>query len=521
MPIRPLTPRWHLILTLLLACAGVVAVGNFMNRAVASTAFWYDESVQYWISRGLDAFGPPFQTPGELADVMKHNGLANLDPGGFSVILHYWLMVARDPVWQRILPLVIFAIGMLSLGCLGWRWRRSGPFAIFSALVPAAFPLLLDYANEVRAYSMEFTGVFLGCLLLDLFLEKPKRGTSFLGGLVLGVFLTSRYSFVFVTAAISVVWLHSIIRLPEPWSRRGTHLLLFLVPAGIASLAVVFLGFVPQYHARIAYDGGSMVGYLNPYKLGSLPWGAWFRLLAGNLFSPVALPTTVVPVIALWLLSTKSGSRETGSPWHRSRQFYLMSLAGVLFTAALWKWHPWAVHTKWSSYLQALAAVLIIRVTADALQALSHREDRLRMSPQLEQGFLAAGICVLCVCLVQHRRVEKFDLARTLAYLDRHKPKRGTVSVEPHSYPSLRYFYDEGPFQGRPFYPRGFRLPHWHGASPLIEEKTLLVISDKYSEHLRSTYPEVTFVFDPALPSRLVRVERVTPPSAPKASATE
>ena len=75
------SPRWKLILTLVLACVGAIAIGNFMNRSLISTAFWYDESVQYWISRGLDAFGPPLQKPGGLADVMKHNGIANLDPG--------------------------------------------------------------------------------------------------------------------------------------------------------------------------------------------------------------------------------------------------------------------------------------------------------------------------------------------------------------------------------------------------------------------------------------------------------
>lgn len=525
---RPLHPRWNFALTVLLACTSAFALGRFINRAAGSTAFWYDESVQYWISRGLDAFGPPVQTPGGLADVMKHNGLANLDPGGFSVILHYWLMVARDPMWQRILPLVIFATGLLSLGWLGWRWRRSAPFALFSALVPAAFPMLLDYANEVRAYSMEFTGVFVGCLLLDLFLEKPGRSLSFVGGLALGVFLTSRYSFVFVAVAISAVWLFSIIRLPESWSRRSSHLVLFLVPLGLAGLAVVFLGFVPQYHARIAYDGGSMVGYLNPYKLGVLPWGDWLKLLAGNLFSPVALPTTVIPLVALLVWRGKPGSREAGSPWHRSRQFYILPLATLAFTAALWKWHPWAVHTKWSSYLQALSAVMIVRITADVLDAVLPTAGRWKGFPMvgqnhlaLERALLALAIGVFCICLVMHRRVNKFDLVKTLTYLDRHKPKRGTVSVEPHSYPTLRYFYDEGPFRGRAFYPRAFRLPHWHGAAPLIGEKSLFVISGKYSEHLRSTYPEVTFVFDPALPRHLVRVQSISPPtSSPSSEAT-
>ncbi|WP_050023165.1 hypothetical protein [Verrucomicrobium sp. BvORR034] len=509
---QPLNPRWNLILTLLLACAGVVAVGNFMNRAMASTAFWYDESVQYWISRGLDAFGPPFQTPGGLADVMKHNGLANLDPGGFSVIFYYWLLIARDPLWMRILPLAIFLVGMLSLGWLGWRWRQSWRFALLSALMPAAFPLLLDHANETRAYSMEFTGVFVGCLLVDLFLTRPKPATSLIAGLLLGLFLTSRYSAIFIAGAISVIWLLQVVRLPVSWSRRTAHLLLFFVPLGLAGLGVVFLGFVPQYHARIAYDGGTMVEYLNPHKLGAIPWADTLKLLADNLFSLVALPTTVIPAIALFLLKKPAGSLAEGDVWHRSRQFYLMSLAAVLFTAALWKWHPWAVQTKWSSYLHALSAVMLVRLTADVLESLSRRRGLTGSNPVLQEAVLAAAICVLCTCLVVHRQDLTFDLEKTLAYLDRHKPKRGTVAVEVHSYPTLRYFYDEGPFCGTAFYPRAFRLPNWQAPNPLIGENTLLLLSGARLEQLSSMYPGFRFTVDPKLPRNLVRVEPSTVP---------
>ncbi|MEZ0385629.1 MAG: hypothetical protein ACAI34_01080, partial [Verrucomicrobium sp.] len=436
---------------------------------------------------------------------------------GFSVILHYWLMVARDPVWLRILPLAIFLAGVLSLGWLGWRWRRSWRFAIFSALVPAAYPLLLDYANEVRAYSMEFTGVVLGCLLLDLFLTKPKLLTSLAGGLVLGVFMTSRYSYVFIATAISLVWLLQIVRQPVSWSRRVAHLLLFLAPAGVAGLGVVFLGFVPQYHARIVYDGGNLVGYLNPFKLGSLSWGDLLKLLAGNIFSPAALPTTVMAAVAWCLLRKSPVPVGASDPWLRSRSVYVMSLAAVLFTAALWKWHPWAVHTKWSSYLHALSAVLVVRLVADLLLVLSQREGRWRMSPPLQEGFLVVAISVFCASFILHRRDLDFDLGRALPYFERHKPKRGTVSVEPHCYPTLRYFYDEGPYSGRPFYPRGFRLPYWNAPTPLIGETTRYFITARRPDRLGTMYPGVNFVSDPKLPQNLLRVEG-NPPAPPAAN---
>ena len=64
--------------------------------------------MQFWMSLGLDGFGPPHEPAGRFRDVIHSNAIANLDPGGFTVIMWVWLKLATGEIWQRILPFLFF-----------------------------------------------------------------------------------------------------------------------------------------------------------------------------------------------------------------------------------------------------------------------------------------------------------------------------------------------------------------------------------------------------------------------------
>src|SRR5262249_22159172 len=96
-------------------------------------------------------------------------------------------------------------------------------------------------------------------------------------------------------------------------------------------------------------------------------------------------------------------------------------------------------------------------------------------------------------------------------YLDHHKPKRGQVSVNVHCYPTLRYFYDEGPFADRSYYPRGFRLPYWSNPAPLIGDTSRYLICYRSIDYVKRLYPGVELEADPTLPSHLFRVQPAAP----------
>ena len=185
---------------------------------------------------------------GGIRDVLADNARANLDPGGFTLLLRAWMAIGGPGgIWQRLLPFLFFTVGMGALAALAWTWRRSIPFAILSGLVPVCFPLLLNYSTEVRAYSMEFAGVTLGSWLLARFIAKPSLSSAAIAGTALGIFLTSRYSYGLFAASASVAVLYHAFRWePAPTSRRFGPATAFLAPlVGIGTLEFLRHGSSP------------------------------------------------------------------------------------------------------------------------------------------------------------------------------------------------------------------------------------------------------------------------------------
>jgi hypothetical protein len=488
---------------LALGLVAAAALAWFICNSLQWTAFWFDESVQFYISRGLCSFGPPGQEPGGVRHVLKQNARDNLDPGGFSLLLHFWLLCGAGMAWQRALPLLFFLGGVAGLGWLGWRWRRDVRFAVFSALVSAAYPMLMNYANEVRAYSMEFAGVVCGCLVLDLLLEDPRPRRCLIGGAMIGVFLSSRYSYVIFAVAVSVVFfLQLLADRAIPLPARAKVALRFFAPLACIGIVILLKGFWPQYKLRISYNNGEMLGYLAPYMASGTSVSQILQTLGTNLFSLSALPLTVIPMAALAL-------------GRRVSPFYLLPLLTLAITALLWKWHPWNMGAKWSSYLHALSAVMIVRLSADVLGTLETSPAWFRIRPRLAGPLLAVVICALSTLAIVHRRPQSNNLVPILQYLEGAQLEERQVAVNIHWYPTLRYFCEEGVFDGRLNYPRAFCcLPLTGGQESLIAEKTRYLITYQKLEQLADLYPGAKFVADPELPANLYRVQTPNPASS-------
>jgi hypothetical protein len=410
--------------------------------------------------------------------------------------------------------LLFFLGGVAGLGWLGWRWRRDVRFAVFSALAPAAYPMLMNYANEVRAYSMEFAGVICGCLVLDMLLEDPRPRRCLIGGAVIGVFLSSRYSYVIFAVAVSVVFLLQLLASHAiPASARAKVAVRFFAPLACIGIVILLKGFWPQYKLRISYNNGELLGYLAPYMASGTSLSQILQTLGSNLFSLSALPLTVIPMAAL-ALGRRRADKAAGSRWHVS-PFYLLPLLTVAITALLWKWHPWNMGAKWSSYLHALSAVMIVRLSADALSALEASPAWFRIRPRLAGPLLAVVICALSTLAIVHRRPDSNNLVPILQYLEGAQLEERQVAVNIHWYPTLRYFYEEGIFDGRLHYPRAFVcLPLTGGQESVIAEKTRYLITYQKPEQLADLYPGAKFAADPELPANLYRVQPPNPASS-------
>jgi hypothetical protein len=498
--------RW---LVLLLAAMLLGALVTFAWRNLPYAGLWYDEAVQFWISRGVNPFAAPGGEPGGVRAVIQENSRANLDPGGFSLLLHLWMRGGTDPRWLRILPFGLFLTGIAAMARLGWVWRPRPLFAMLSAAVPLGFPLLLYHATEVRAYTMEFAGVALGCLLLSRLQAGAGIAGFALTGATLAVFMSSRYSYAIFTAAMCLVLAHVVRSGSAGDARARRRRLLALGLPILLGTAFVALNFSLQ-RWRLTAEGGMFVRYLVPATAAGKSWGDLLTALARNLLHPVGIPVTLAAVVVLlpprWRARCPARFLGIGAS-HESRVTYWLAAGVLALSLALWRWHPWDVTQKWSLFLHALSAVLTVRIVADVLAWL----DVPGRSGRWTRAICTTGCALLAIALSAHaatkRRVHSNDLTAVLQYLEREPLAPGSVAVTIPPYPVLRYMCEQGPFSGRLPYPAAFRLPHAGGPQPLVGPETRFLIA--YGRPPRVvTDGGVSVRTEPSWPAHLYAVAR-------------
>lgn len=165
---------------------------------------WYDEAGQFWIGKGLNHYSDPYQNTGGLKAVIENNRLYNLDPGGFSIILHFWSFASNSYIWLRALPYSFFIGTIIAFIYLTNRWIRKLYVGLLLGFLPFLNPTIIYYGFELRAFSMEYLGVLLGIIALETLRTKISRSRLFLWGLILSLFLTSRYSSIVIIFFVSV-----------------------------------------------------------------------------------------------------------------------------------------------------------------------------------------------------------------------------------------------------------------------------------------------------------------------------
>ena len=143
----------------------IFAWGNITNPN-----FWYDESGQFWIAKGLNHFSPKFSQNGDLYDVLQNNANFNLDPlNGFSLILHYWTKISNTPLFLRLLPYCFFLISFVIVVFIVKEWfPNSGILVLFSGFILLTFSLIRNYAFELRPYSFEMASALLSLFVAQI-----------------------------------------------------------------------------------------------------------------------------------------------------------------------------------------------------------------------------------------------------------------------------------------------------------------------------------------------------------------
>ena len=193
------------------------------------TGIWYDEAASFWISQGLHQYSKIKEPTKGLRAVVFANRFANLDPGGYSILLHYWTKIDKGIVWLRLSAFIFFLVFVGFLGLIAWEWTRSLRFSALSMALPFLFDPAIYFATEIRAYSMEIAGIAVGTFVLNRVFRNPSIKNLLILGFVCAAFLSSRYSYIVFVGSVCCSYLIFLIR--QPREKR-----LSLIP--------VFLGFL-------------------------------------------------------------------------------------------------------------------------------------------------------------------------------------------------------------------------------------------------------------------------------------
>ncbi len=229
------------ILRLLVCIVGGIILIYFVKIGLLNSNYWYDETGQYFISCGLNHYSPPLSPGHGIMEVINNNRYYNLDPGGFSVILYYWIKIKNAPIFLRLLPLVFY---FLALFCAYKLCRKEGFNKINSFMVVVTLsmiPIVYNNATLLRAYSMEMLGVFGSLWLWSINKNEITLKRIFLLSLFLSVFMTSRYSFVIYTAGFSLNVLYRIITDNSCSASRLKYIALYIIPL-LLMMGIIYFG---------------------------------------------------------------------------------------------------------------------------------------------------------------------------------------------------------------------------------------------------------------------------------------
>jgi len=477
-------------------CALAAAAALHVALNIGNEAIWYDEAMQVHTSLGVNAFGPPFAPRGSLLRVVSRNGVDQLDPGGFGVLLHWWMLAfGTSVVAMRTLSALLVIAGLIALATLARRWIRhplAPPAAVGLAMLD---PLVREHALEIRPYALELAGVFLAFWSADRLLARPERSRGLVLGAVLAALIGSRYSAFFTAAALvaAVLWQLWPLHGPERRPYRDAAVAM-LAPPALAS-AIIGLVSVPALIRRATWNGGALVDYLDRHKALGFGIPELVKTALEHLVHPAALGLTVVAVLALRPANWRTMRRTDNAA---SRLVGHAALILLLLTAALWRWHPWDPATKWSLYLRLVSLVCIARLAADLMPFITSRATGRVAALAVSLAIVAGGATLAA----SHRRgrpdVAYPALVHLTTVLSPDDP--AAVAVDAHPTPAVHYHYEHGALRGRPEYPQAFQLWMRDGIRQEQLCRARWLISFDRPDALAARYPALRFERDPAVP---------------------
>ena len=381
---------------------------------------------------------------GGLDELIKYGRAYNSDPGGFTLILMTWIgCIGSSPIALRSLPFLSF-MGTLVILYFGARGFGTGPlWAILVASIPLTSSMLLHYATELRAYSMEALAV--GWLFFTpLWLNQYKKGLAvFAFGIIAAILASSRYSAFLPAGAACFTALFPF----KPWRQAFTRALLFSAPI----LFMVFAAYLLFVRYQ-AVEGLKPPDYVNEFLLEGKDWSSVMKAFKQNLFSAPGF--SILAFVALSTVLYFFNSEKT-STWKNiivhQGLFTAITLLITIFVS-WWGKLPWAVDTRWSIGYHALGVFCLGTMIA----TIGINFDKTKNTKLIKWKI---PVFIFLSILVFKSQQEAFSKGRplyeTVAFClqDCKENGWGRLFVSNHAIPSARYLIEVGPFVGRFDYP--------------------------------------------------------------------
>lgn len=413
----------------------LLLVGFLSYKSLGFPYLSYDESGQFFMSKGLNHHSSPFSEFGSLADALENNRHYNLDPGGFTVLLYYWSKISNDCRWLRALPLLFFlAFLYYAYNILELSIKSKG-----LSVLGCSFLLLsgdITYQlSFLRAYSMEMCGTMASLYYLMVWHRSLNKDRLLKLGLLIAFFCTSRYSFWLTAFILGIVILYLIGKQKKKISTVVQNISIFAAPIFIICLAIFFCMTIYQnagasnigYSTYLSTVPSAFKSHLScAFYLMILFAVCQYRWLRKHMDIPIMLAIGVAALAFVLSVLNKF-------PWDGRKD---ISVTILLYLGI------------WLSVMQ----IVIIKMKG---------REKLQNSVSVSLLFLVVAIGI-------YKRNKEVDFRlhdHFLAFMESH-PK-GKIFVNWTLSPDLRYLYEFGAFKNRikcDGYPQRFVLGNrmWH-----------------------------------------------------------
>jgi len=233
----------------------VLAVGARLP-GITTTSAWHDEATSLQVAR----LG--------LYDLVVRMSLADHQPPLIYLLIKLWAMVSWSPVWLRLLPVALSVCGVVFAVLWLRQWdTRAGWLA---GLLAATSPMMVHYAQELRAYALFYTALLAGLYCGERLARRYTRRAAV--GLLFCTLLMSYAHYVGLCASIAL-WIYVGLR-GAGWRRTAVLACAWIV------LAAPMLG-VGLLHTSHRTAAGFWVVPLTAQRCGELV-GSWIGLTSGR-----------------------------------------------------------------------------------------------------------------------------------------------------------------------------------------------------------------------------------------------